>query len=110
METETAIQFTMDECIRNDILAEILRKEKVVVMNSILTELDEQAYAEGLREDGFEDGFENGLQQGIRKGIQTFIETCMEVNFTRQETLDRIITKMQLPLEDAEGYMTEYWK
>ena len=100
----------MDECIRNDILAEILRKEKVVVMNSILTELDEQAYAEGLREDGFEDGFENGLQQGIRKGIQTFIETCMEVNFTRQETLDRIITKMQLPLEDAEGYMTEYWK
>ena len=75
-------------------------------MNNILTELDEQAYAEGLREDGFEDG----LQQGIRKGIQTFIETCMEVNFTRQETLDRIITKMQLPLEDAEGYMTEYWK
>lgn len=114
METETAIQLAMDECIRNDILAEILRKEKVVVMNSILTELDEQAYAEGLREDGFadgfEDGFEDGLQQGIRKGIQTFIETCMEVNFTRQETLDRIITKMQLPLEDAEGYMTEYWK
>lgn len=88
----------MDECIRNDILAEILRKEKVIVMNSILTEFDEQAYAEGLREDG------------LRQGIQTVIETCMEFNLTRQETLDRITTKMRLPQEEAEKYIKEYWK
>lgn len=98
IETETAIQLAMDECIRNDILAEILRKEKVIVMNSILTEFDEQAYAEGLREDG------------LRQGIQTVIETCMEFNLTRQETLDRIITKMRLPQEEAEKYIKEYWK
>lgn len=98
IETETAIQLAMDECIRNDILAEILRKEKVIVMNSILTEFDEQAYAEGLREDG------------LRQGIQTVIETCMEFNLTRQETLDRITTKMRLPQEEAEKYIKEYWK
>lgn len=92
----------MDEYIRNDILAEILRKEKIIVMNSILTEFDEQAYAEGLREDGFENG--------LRQGIQTLIETCMEFNLTKQETLDRILTKLRLSQEDAERYMKEYWK
>ena len=110
METETAIQLAMDECIRNDILVEILRKEKVIVMNNFLTEFDEQAYAEGLREDGYEDGFEDGLQQGILQGVQSLIETCMKFNISKQETLDSIITKMQLSQEEAERDMEEYWK
>ena len=126
MEIETAIQLAMDECIKNDILAEILRKEKMIVMNSILTEFDEQAYAEGLREDGFEDGFADGLQQGVKQGIQqgiqqgvkqgiqqsiqTLVETCMEFNLTKQETLDRIITKIRLSQEEAEGYIEQFWK
>ena len=43
----------MDECIRQKILEDIIRRERAVIMDSILTEFDEKAYEDMIREEGF---------------------------------------------------------
>lgn len=59
----TAIQLAMEKCIHNDILADILKKERTVIMNNLLTEFDEEGYKEMLLEEGFEDGFTKGEEK-----------------------------------------------
>ncbi len=85
-ELETAVQLAMDECIRNDILAEILRKERAVVMSSILEEFDEAAYADMLREEGYEEGIEQGIEQGKREMLFNMLKNGMDIKQIAQIT------------------------
>lgn len=50
---EMAVQLAMDECIRQKILEDIIRKERAIIMDSILTEFDEKAYAAMVRQEGY---------------------------------------------------------
>lgn len=52
MEKEAAVELAIDECIRKDILADILRKERAVVCDSVLTEFDEEEFAALMRKEG----------------------------------------------------------
>ena len=85
-ELETAVQLAMDECIRNNILAEILRKERAVVMSSILEEFDEAAYADMLREEGYEEGIEQGIEQGKREMLFNMLKNGMDIKQIAQIT------------------------
>ena len=46
-----AVELAVDECIRNNILAEILRKNRGEIVDSILTEWDEDECREFLKEE-----------------------------------------------------------
>lgn len=69
MKHQEAVEQAVDECIRNDILAEILRKNRSEIVNSILTEWDENEYREFLKEESWKEGHESGKLEGIREGI-----------------------------------------
>ncbi len=60
-------------------------------------------------EQGREIGIEQGREIGIEQGIRALVETSMEFGNTQKETLERIITKMQIPREKAEKYVEKYW-
>ncbi len=53
---------TMDECIQKEVLTEILKRERMTIMSFILSEFDEKAYAEVIREDGYEDDLEKSTK------------------------------------------------
>ena len=55
----TALDLAINECIQNNVLSKILKRERMVIMSSILSEFDEEAYKKVIREDGYEDGFED---------------------------------------------------
>lgn len=93
----------VNEIIRNDVLAAILRKNRGKIVNSILTEWDEEEYRDYLKEEGIKIGEERGK-------IETTIEMCQEFRFSKEDTMDRIIKKFSLKEEDAKKYMEKYWK
>lgn len=74
----------VNEIIRNDVLAAILRKNRGEIVNSILTEWDEEEYRDYLKEEGIKIGEERGK-------IENTIEMCQEFRFSKEDTMDRII-------------------
>ena len=58
------IENVIESCIRDGILSELLKKEKVKVMASVLSEFNEVDYAKMIREEGIEQGRSEGLEQG----------------------------------------------
>ena len=66
-----AVHRAVEECIRENILKDILEKHRREVYDMCLTEFDEQKYEdivkEEAREEGLREGREEGLQERYRK-------------------------------------------
>lgn len=60
-------------------------------------------------EKGKSEGIETGKREGIKEGIKALIETCKELGVSREDTESRIIMKLELPPNDAEDYVNQYW-
>ena len=58
MSAEKAVDEAVKECIANNYLKDVLEEERAAVMLEMLTEFDEKAYEEGLREEGRKEGRE----------------------------------------------------
>ena len=110
MKHQEAVEQAIDKCVQNDILAEILRKNRSEIMNSILTEWDENEYREFLKEESWKDGHESGKLEGMREGIIEMIKLCQEFQVPQNETLPKIKNAFSLEDEDARHYIDEYWK
>ena len=112
MKHQEAVEQAVDECIRNDILAEILRKNRSEIVNSILTEWDENEYREFLKEESWKEGHESGKLEGkiegIREGIIRMIQLCQDLQLSQNETLLKIKNAFSLEDEDAQHYIDEY--
>lgn len=54
-------------------------------------------------------GIQQGIKQGIEQVIPALIETCIEFGSTKEETIERIIRKVQISHESAELYVSKYW-
>ena len=98
MDLEKAVSLAMDECMKKGILTEILRKERAVIMNSILTEFDEEAYASMLRDDGREEG-----------KIEGMIKMCIAFGASKAEAVEKIAGELNISKEEAESYVEKYW-
>lgn len=64
---------------------------------------------EKLIQDGRMEGLNQGIEQGIEQGVKALIETCTELGCTREEILERLVSKLQVSRENAERYMKQYW-
>ena len=106
MDLEKAVSLALDECLEKGILTEILRKERAVIMNSILTEFDEEAYASMLRDEGFEDGREIGKKEGKIEGI---VRMCISFGISKIEAVKKIKEELNISQEEAESYVEKYW-
>lgn len=110
MKAQEAVEEAVEKCIQNDILAGILRKNRGEIVDSILTEWDEDDFIAGVKEDSKNEGIKIGEERGELKGkIENTIEMCQEFQLSKEDTLDRIIKKFSMK-EEAEKYMKEYWK
>lgn len=107
MKAQEAVEEAVEKCIQNDILAGILRKNRGEIVDSILTEWDEDEYRDYLKEEGIKIGEERGELKGK---IENTIEMCQEFQFSKEDTLDRIKKKFSMKEEEAAKYMEEYWK
>ena len=101
---QEAVERAVDECIQNAILADILRKNRSEIVNSILTEWDENEYRKFLKEESWKEGHETGRSEGI----DMMIQSCMEFGIAKEEICKKMIEKYSLSEEEAKKYMEKY--
>ena len=64
MEVEQAVDKAVTYCISNNILSEFLTKHRAEVIDVCITEYDEQAFVNGIREEGRQEGRQEGREEG----------------------------------------------
>ena len=107
---QEAVETAVEDCISQNILSEILRKNKAEVIDMILTEYDENEFREFLKEDSWKKGHEAGGQDGIKTGIREIIRTFTELQLPKEQLLDKLTNSFSLSVEEAEEYIEKYSK
>ena len=57
-----------------------------------------------------QDGIKQGISQGIQQSIGLMIESCAELGVAKQDTLEKIMVKFSLKVDEANKYIEEYWR
>ena len=111
---DQSVANAVDICINGNILKDILTDQKAEVIQMILETYDKELHDKTLRHEGYEDGYNKGTTdgylEGITAGISNLISTLQELHLSREKTLAKILEKYDLSAEDAENYMSKYWK
>lgn len=79
---ETAINYAVEECIRDNVLTEFLRKNRAEVLNLILTSYDEEEHMQYIR-------------QETRDELMPIIEQQKQENGKLQEIIDQQAAELQ---------------
>ena len=85
-----AINQAIEDCIRDNILKDILETQKKEVIDVVLTEFDENRYAEILREDGRKEGEILQLCKLVAKKIVPLDAALEESNLSEAEFMEKM--------------------
>lgn len=88
-----------------EILSDFLRKERGLIMGSILAEFDEKEYEKVIREDGYLEGREDGMEAGIETGIRALIELARECGLSDETLVAKLMDKFKISRDKAEEYI-----
>ena len=108
---EQAISKAIDDCIKNNILRDILQKERLRVMASILSEFDEVGYKEMIRQEAYEDAYEEGVEYGVKYGgVKTLIEFVQDIGYSKEDATTLAKQRFHLSDDVINQYMQKFWK
>ena len=111
---ERAISKAIDDCIQNNILRDILQKERLRVMASILSEFDEVGYKEMIRqeayEDAYEEAYEDAYEEGVEYGVKTLIEFVQDIGYSKEDATTLVKQRFHLSDDAINQYMQKFWK
>ena len=98
---DDAVNRAVDECIKNDILADFLRKNRAeVVMTSIFEynkEEEERKLRTAERQAGYDEGYDEGMEQGMAENLCKLIDNFMS---RRTATLEEACDALGISVED----------
>jgi len=69
MSLEEAVNKSINECLKDNILTDFLNKNRREIVGLSIFEYDEEKELELLKKDQFEYGMEKGIEKGMEKGI-----------------------------------------
>ena len=111
---EQAISKAIDDCIQNNILRDILQKDRLRVMASILSEFDEVGYKEMIRQEAYEDAYEEAYkeayEEGVEYGVKTLIEFVQDIGYSKEDTTTLAKQRFHLSDDAINQYMQKFWK
>ena len=100
---DEAVNRAVDECIRNGVLADCLRRNRAeVVMMSIFEynqEEEERKLRAAERQAGYASGVEHGIRQGMERGMAQGIERGTAENLCK--LVDNFMYRRKVTLEEA---------
>ena len=100
---DEAVNRVVDECIRNDVLADFLKRNHAeVVMMSIFEynqEEEERKLRAAERQAGYASGVEHGIRQGIERGMAQGIERGTAENLCK--LVNNFMSRRKVTLEEA---------
>ena len=101
---KNAVSLTVDECIQQGIMADILAKNKAEVFEMILTEYNEQNHIANEKKISLDEGIEIGRKQGIRALIADNLEDGKD----EPTILAKLMKQFELTQEQASAYLKHY--
>ena len=107
---EQAISKAIDDCIKNNIPRDILQKERLRVMASILSEFDEVGYKEMIRQEAYEDAYEDAYEEGFEYGVKTLIEFVQDIGYSKEDATTLVKQRFHLSDDAINQYMQKFWK
>ena len=115
---ERAISKAIDDCIQNNILRDILQKERLRVMASILSEFDEVGYKEMIRQEAYEDAYEEGHEAGLEEGreqelahgVKSYIKLAQSIGYAESKIVTMLMQEFNLSEDQASQYVQKFWK
>ena len=89
MSLNEAVECAVDECIKENILADFLRKNRAEVISMSIFEYDKEEEEKKLRKAEYEAGVEAGEKSGIQKGVLNTARHLLELNLLSLENISR---------------------
>lgn len=102
MPLDDAVQKAITECIKENILADFLRKNQAEVIAMSIFEYDKVEEEKKLRKAEFDAGVEQGIEQGLK---QASTDTALRLLKTGKFDAKEIAELCNLPLEDVTALM-----
>ena len=90
MPLDQAVEYAVDECIKENILADFLRKNRAEVISMSIFEYDKEEEEKKLRKAEYEAGVEAGEKSGIQKGILNTARHLLELNKLSLEEISSV--------------------
>lgn len=75
MELDAAVEYAVDECIREGILKDFLQKNRVEVLKVSIFEYDQEEEEKKLRKAEFEAGYDTGVMDKVKEIIQYMLKS-----------------------------------
>nr|WP_294151809.1 hypothetical protein [uncultured Clostridium sp.] len=72
MSLKNAVERAVEECIRDNVLAEFLKNNRAEAMKVSIYEYDEEKTMRQMREEGHEEGVKEGREEGREEGEKSF--------------------------------------
>lgn len=102
MDLAGAIGQAIEECIAEGVLLDFLMKRRSEVVNSLLTEYDEERVLADLSREFYEDGESAGIQKGLLKGIpqgeNKKLTEQIQKKLQKNKTAEQIADELEEPL------------
>lgn len=96
---EEALMRTIDDCIRDGILRDILIQQKAEVVQMILETFDKESYEKAVKSEAYEDGYQAGKESVLREKIKK--------KLSRGKTAQEIAEDLEESLETVEELITQ---
>jgi hypothetical protein len=96
-----AVDETVNECLQEGILFDLLTKSKAEVTNMLLTEFDQKKYEKAIRKESYDFGYDSGYQTG--KAEQAMI-VAEQVRSLREK--DAALAEKDALIEDLKRKLT----
>ena len=101
MPLDQAVEYAVDECIKENILADFLRKNRAEVISMSIFEYEKEEEEKKLRKAEYEAGVEAGVSLGVEKGVKKgVIETTRHLLKLNKLSLEEIASVSGLSLEE----------
>ena len=101
MPLDQAVKYAVDECIKENILADFLRKNRAEVISMSIFEYDKEEEEKKLRKAEYEAGVEAGVSLGVEKGVKKgVIKTTRHLLKLNKLSLEEIASVSGLSVEE----------
>ena len=101
MPLDQAVKYAVDEYIKENILADFLRKNRAEVISMSIFEYDKEEEEKKLRKAEYEAGVEAGVSLGVEKGVKKgIIETTRHLLKLNKLSLEEIASVSGLSVEE----------
>ena len=112
MELDEAVTQAVDECMRKNVLKDILTEQKAEVIHMILETFDQELHEKTLRKEGYDegkaDGYKKGNAQGYEKGsTDGYIKGKTEERENSIRQIIKMLKEVGVDRETAETKLME---